>query len=135
MPVTLESWNPAKLEPKSFPQDARIDAAMLGPSLTLAKGTVLGKKTADDKLYAYATGAADGTETAVAILVHDVKTDANGKHYLGTDAVASSINVPKDTIAVYVAGVFDTDELTGYDAAALADMNGRLLPSGFIRIP
>lgn len=135
MPTTLETFNPAKLEPVTFPEDARIDAAMLGASLTLAKGTLLGKRTSDSKLYAYDDTKTDGTQTAVAILVHDVKTDASGNHYLGTNAVASTTNLPHRDTSVYVAGCFDTTELTGYDAAAKADFGARLLPSGWLRIP
>jgi len=53
MPTQLQSYNPVKLEPIMFPQDARLDAGRFGASLTIAKGTVLGKKTSDSKLYAY----------------------------------------------------------------------------------
>jgi hypothetical protein len=135
MPVTLETYNAAKLEPAEYPQDARIDAAQLAPSTTYARGTVLGKVTATNKLAAYNNALATGVETAVAILVYDVVTDADGNHYLGTNAVASSTNLPHKDASVYVAGVFDEDDLTGWDANALADFQARRLPSGFIRIP
>lgn len=135
MPVTLETYNAAKLEPAEYPHDARIDAAQFGPSLTIAKGTVLGKKTADSKLYAYNDALSDGTEVAVAISVYDVKTDASGNHYLGTDAVPSGFNLPHKDASIYIAGVFRTADLTGWNAAALADFKARTLPSGFIRIP
>jgi len=135
MPVTLETLSPIKLEPAVYPQDARIDAAILGVSLTLGKGTVLGKRTSDNKLYAYDDTKTDGTNVACGILVYDTKTDASGNHYLGTDAVASTTNLPHRDCSVYVAGCFDTTELTGYDAAALADFHGRLMPSGYLRIP
>ena len=135
MPVTLETWNAAKLEPASFPQDARVDAAKLAPSLTLARGTVLGKITATGRLAAYNNANANGTETAVAILVHDVATDASGNHYLGSSATASSTNLPRQDTSIYVAGVFDTTELTGWDANAATDFQARTLPSGYVRIP
>jgi hypothetical protein len=135
MPTQLETWNVSKLEPASFPEDARIDAARLGVSLTLARGTVLGKKTADSKLYAYDTEAIDGTETPVAILVYDTVTDAAGKHYVGTSAVASSLNLPHNDAQVYVAGVFNEADLTGWDAGAAAALFARQLPSGAWRIP
>lgn len=135
MPVTLESYNASKLEPAAYPQDARIDAAQLGPSQTLTRGTVLGKRTADGKLYAYDNGNTDGTETAVAILVYDVVTDASGNHYLGTSAVASSINLPHRDTSVYVAGVFDASQFTGWDSNAATDLHARELPNGYIRIP
>jgi hypothetical protein len=34
----------------------------------------------------------------------------------------------------YDSGVFDTADLVGHDAAALADLKGRVEPSGFIAI-
>lgn len=135
MPVTLETFNPAKLEPVEYPQDARIDAVQLGVSLTLVKGTILGKRTSNNLHYAYDDTKTDGTQTATCILMHDVVTDASGNHYLGTNAVASSVNLPHKDTSVYVAGVFDTDELTGYDANAKTDLGGRFLPSGWLRIP
>lgn len=133
MPTQLESYNDDKLEPVMAPELAKIDAATLGPSLTLAKGTVLGRKTVDGLLYAYVGANVDGTGTAVAILIHDVATDAGGKHYFSDSAVASRMNLPKENTAVYYAGVFDTVDLTGYDAAALVDLNGRVLHNGYIK--
>lgn len=135
MPTTLSTFNPAKLEPVEYPEDARIDAVKLGASLTLVKGTLLGKRTSDGLHYAYNDALTDGTQTATCILVHDVVTDSSGNHYLGTNAVASEWNLPTRDTSVYVAGVFDTDELTGYDANAKTDLGGRFLPSGWLRIP
>lgn len=133
MPTTLETWNPARLEPVQYPQDARTDAARLGVSLTLAKGTVLGKRTSNNRLYAYNDALTDGTNVACAILVHDVVTDASGNHYLGTTATASAFNLPQMDTSVYVAGCFDTADLTGYDTAAGTDLKVALLPSGYIK--
>jgi hypothetical protein len=135
MPVTLETYNPAKLEPAEYPQDARIDAMQLAPSTTYARGTVLGKITATNKGAAYDNSLTNGVGTAVAILVYDVITDADGNHYLGTNAVASSVNLPHKDASVYVAGVFDTDDLTGWDSNAATDLHARTLPSGYVRIP
>lgn len=134
MPTTLSTFAGAKLEPKSFPEDARVDAIRLGVSLTLAKGTVLGKRTSNNLHYAYNDALTDGTNVATCILQYDVVTDANGKHYLGTNAVASEFNLPQMDTTAYVAGVFDTDDLTGYNAAAAADLHARVLPSGWISI-
>ncbi len=135
MPTTLEILNPAKLEPVEFPQDARLDAVILGNSLTLAKGTLLGKRTSDNKHYAYNDALTDGTNVATCILVHDVVTDSSGNHFLGTNSTASSFNLPTRDTSVYVAGCFDTTELVGYDAAGKTDLGGRILPSGWLRIP
>ena len=135
MPVQIETWNAAKLEPVSFPEDARLDSVCLAPSLSLTKGTLLGKITSTGRLAAYNDALATGVEVAVAILQHDVSTDASGNHYLGTSAVASSMNLPQASTPAYVAGVFDITELTGWNAAAAADLHARILPSGHYRIP
>lgn len=135
MPTTLDTYAAAKLEPAEFPEDARVDAASLAPSLTLPKGQVLGKITATGKLAAYNNALADGTQTAVAILVYATATDASGKHYLGNSALPSALNLPHNDASIYIVGTFDTTLLTGWDAAALADFTGRTLPSGFVRIP
>jgi hypothetical protein len=133
--TTISTTSAAKLEPAEYPQDARIDAAQLAPSLDLAAGTLLGKITATNKLAAYNDSLTNGVETAVAILVYDTSTDASGNHYLGDSDVPSEVNLPHKDCSIYVAGVFRTTDLTGYNAAALADFQGRLLPSGFLRIP
>jgi hypothetical protein len=135
MPTTLETWNPAKLETAHFPHDTRTMAVKLGNSLTLARGTLLGKRTSDSKHYAYDDTKTDGTQTATAILVHDVITDSSGNHFVGTSTAASSLNLPHKDTPVYVAGTFFTAQLVGYDAAALADFQGRLLPDATLRIP
>lgn len=135
MPTTLNTYLVDKLEPAEYPHDARIDAAQLAPSLTLASGTVLGKITATGKLAAYNNVLTNGTETAVAILVYDTATDASGNHYLGNTATPGRDNLPHKDTSIYIAGVFRTTDLTGYDAAAATDFHARVLPSAFIRIP
>lgn len=135
MPTTLDTYAATKLEPAEFPEDARVDAASLAPSLTLAKGTVLGKITATGKLAAYANANVNGTETAVAILVYDTATDANGKHYYGNSALPSALNLPHNDTSIYIAGTFDPALLVGLDAPARVDFGARTLPSGFMRIP
>lgn len=135
MPTTLSTWNPTKLEPVSFPECAKIDAVRLAASTTYARGTVLGKITASGLHAAYNDSLTNGVETATCILVYDCITDADSNVYLGTNAVASEMNLPHELASVYVAGVFDTTELTGYNAAAKADLHGRILPSGWLSIP
>lgn len=135
MPTTLNSWNADKLEPAMYPQDARTIAAKLGASLELDKGTVLGKRTSDGLLYPYDDGNTDGTETAVAILVYDVATDASGNHYLGDSAVPNPSNLPLADVPVYIAGYFDPDDLTGGDSNGYTDLGAKTLPNGLIRIP
>ncbi len=76
----------------------------------LAKGTVLGIETASAKYVAYDDGAADGSEVAAAIIADEV--DATSGDQL---------------VAAYIRGAFVKSRLTGYDAAALVDLNGRLV--------
>lgn len=135
MPTQIDTYNASKLEPALYPEDARIDAMAIAPSLTLVAGTVLGKITATSKGAAYNNALSTGVETAVAILVYDTATDASGNVYLGGSAVPSALNLPHATAPVYVAGVFDTADLTGWDANAKTDFGGRTLPSGYVRIP
>lgn len=135
MPTQIESWNPTSLEPIEFPQDARTEAVVMGVSLTIARGTVLAKRTSDNKHYAYNDALTNGTEVAKCIAKFDFVTDASGNVYLGTSATPSALNLPHSTAVVYVAGVFNSSELTGWDAAAAVDFHARLLPSGYYRIP
>jgi hypothetical protein len=133
--TTLEQYANSKLTPVQDPQDARWTAGVFGPSLTLAAGTVLGKKTADGKLYAYVDANADGTQTAVGYLMYAINTDASGQAYLGGSATASSLNPPFTTAPYFYAGTFDPADLTGNDAAANTDLKVTTLqPSGYLRI-
>ncbi len=76
----------------------------------LEKGTVLGIETASEKYVAYDDGAADGSEVAKAILAD--KVDATSNDVL---------------VVAYVRGCFYKSKLTGYDANALTDLNGRVI--------
>lgn len=138
MPQALDTVSNSGLQPAMWPEDARWTAARLGPSLTLAAGTFLGKKTADGFLYAYIDGNADGTQTAVAILKHNVKTDAAGRVFLisgATAAVETETIKSQQTAAVFVSGTFDPADLVGSDAAGLTDFKATTLFNGLVRIP
>lgn len=74
----------------------------------LEKGTLLGIETATGKYVPYDDAAVDGSEVAVAILADKIDTT-------DTDQL----------VAAYVRGQFVLSKLTGYDAAALVDLNGR----------
>lgn len=135
MPIDLETYSNDRLSPKIRPSDARQQAIRLGANLTLAKGTVLGKKTSDGKFYPYDDDNSDGTETAKCLLIQACVTDASGNAYLSDSAVASSINTPFRTVQVYESGTFDPAELTGLDNAAILDLNASLDAAGLLRIP
>jgi hypothetical protein len=119
----------------AFPKDARLLDGIFGASLTLAKGTVLGRKTADGKLYAYASGNADGTQTAIGILKYDIKTDASGNVFFGDSAVLSASNPANASAPYYIAGTFSTADLTGWDATAATAMKASTIATNIVRIP
>jgi hypothetical protein len=138
MPQTLDTISNARLQPAMWPEDARWTAARFTTSVTIARGTVLGKITATGVLAAYANANSDGTETAVAIAMYDMKTDANGRVYFvsGSTAAVETAEVKSFlTAPVYIAGTFDAADLTGEDANALTDFKASTLFNGLIRIP
>jgi hypothetical protein len=96
-------------------------------STTLAKGTVVGEM-ADTlgTVDAYATGGSNGLNTALGIMVYDVISDASGNITFGTTATGDEFGVEHLSCPVYVKGTFRTNDLTGLDAAGVADMNGHL---------
>lgn len=139
MPATIEEFDPSDiLQPVKSPHDARQDAVEWAPNLTIAKGTVVGLITATKRVTAYATAAVDGSGTAVGIAMYSLKTDANGKVYFvtgATTAVASVRQGPHDTAPIWVSGIFDPRELTGWDADAATDLKARTTHDGFYLIP
>ena len=71
MPSITQSKNLGDLLKYEAPNLYSREAATVAAGQNLQLGTVLGKKTADGKLYALAPAAADGTETAVSVLAVD----------------------------------------------------------------
>lgn len=53
MPITASTTLSNPLQPSGYAGDAREEAVKLGASLTLAKGTVMAKKTSDGLFYPY----------------------------------------------------------------------------------
>lgn len=124
-----------QLQPKQRPEDARQDAGAFGASLTLDKGTIIGKRTSDGLLYAYDDTATNGQEVAKGILMYTIKTNSSGHVFFSDSTDATELNPPHQTAPYWQSGIFDTADLTGYDAAALVDLNGKVLANGFISIP
>jgi hypothetical protein len=124
MLTNVRTYTNARLQPAQYPHLAQHNAGVFGPSLTIVAGQALGKKTADGKLYAYAD----------ANSFYSFVTDANGQAFIGGSTTPGEDNPPQTTMPYYWAGVFDTADLTGHDAAALADLKGFVMPSGFIKI-
>ena len=98
-----ETYTGVKLE-ALFPDEARVIEVKIPASTTIAKGTVLG-------------------QTAVAIMMYDVISDASSNIFLGN--VASG-DTPLSVVPAYRKGSFKTSELTGLDAAGITDL-GRLV--------
>ena len=87
-----------------------INVTILSGEGEIAKGTVLGIDTTSGKYAKYTDGQSDGTEVAKAIAADEVDATSGDK-----------------LVAAYIRGAFVVSKLTGYDAAALTDLNGRLI--------
>jgi hypothetical protein len=123
--AAANTWGNAKLQPFYDAVGAKEIHVALGASLTLARGTVLGELTATPgEFKAYATGNADGSETAKAILAYDVVTDASKNI---TVSGWGEWGVTRKTCPAFISGYFKTTELTGLDAAGMVDFGGHMV--------
>jgi hypothetical protein len=125
MPL-IHTFTGLKLEPAMNPDLARTVNIKLGVSLTLAAGTVLGRKTADNLWYAYNDAGNEGEEVARLILQYAVATNASGHHFYGA-APASEHGQYELSVPAYMCGDFYDADLTGLDANGLADLQGRII--------
>jgi hypothetical protein len=82
---------------------AQTDAFAVTPSVTLAKGTVVGVVTATKKLKAYASGNSDGSEVPIGLLKYATTTDAEG--YVVTTMPNGDV-LKQPTATVYRSGKF-----------------------------
>lgn len=117
-PVSTYTYDRLQVASPAFPHPT--EAFKLAPSLTLAKGTVLGQITASGLYKAYASGNADGSQKARVILQYAVTTDAGGN---ATDDIGGI----SPTAAAYMAGCFNYSDLTGFDAQAATDLGARFI--------
>lgn len=119
-------YTEALLEP-ALPGETRILQGQFLPNLTVPAGQVLGQVSTDGatkgKWGLYADANTDGTQTAKGIARRAFKTDASGNVILGD---AAEYGVTHLTAEIHTKGVFATKDLTGLDAAAIADL-GRLI--------
>ena len=122
----LTTYTCKKLEPYMNPDDAQVVSIKLANSLTLARGTVLGRISASNLWKAYNDASSDGSEVARAILQYDVATDSSGNHFFGA-AASSELGESVLTVPAFVSGVFAVADLTGIDANGLADLQGNLI--------
>lgn len=72
MPTVSQPKNLGDLLKYEAPNLYSREVATVASGQNLQLGAVLGRKTADGKLYVLAPGASDGTETAVGVLATDV---------------------------------------------------------------
>lgn len=112
-----------KLEPFIKPETAAVIQVRLTVSKTYVKGQVLGEITATPGIYEeYDDAAVDGTAVAKSILQYACSTDASGNvTFAGGELGETYKSAP-----AYVAGFFSCADLTGLDAAGVADL-GRLV--------
>ena len=102
MPSITQSKNLGDLLKYEAPNLFSREAATVAAGQNLQLGTVLGRKTADGKLYALAPNATDGTETAVGVLATD--TDATLIDRDDAIAVARHANVARNAL-IRTAGI------------------------------
>jgi hypothetical protein len=126
MPIQTMTFSAAPRVEPAFGEDALENPIKLKPSLTLAKGTVLGRVAADGLYKAYADAAVDGSGVARCILQYAVATDADGNHFIGAQA-SSEHGEARQTVPAWFSGNFKVAQLTGFDAAAQADLGARLI--------
>lgn len=116
------TYNNQGLTPVYDANGAKQIPAKFSNSLTVAKGTVVAIISATGLWDLYDDGNADGTEVARGIAAYDFTTDASGNHIIG----GGEQNEKQQVAPVFISGYFRTSELTGLDAAAVADL-GRLV--------
>jgi hypothetical protein len=98
----------------------------LAPSLTLAKGTVLGELSgASAGTYAaYSSAATNGAQTPKLILAYAVASDASNNVTIGQ---ANDQGLTYPYALAYKGGTFKCEDLTGLDANAVTVMQARIL--------
>lgn len=123
--AATNTYSASRLDPAINPEEAyaSIIHVNFAPSLTLAKGTLLGKITATGKYAAYNDALATGVEVARPLVTqYAVTTDANGKV-----TNLNTFGVLEDSAPVYTGGYFRTEDLTGFDAAGVTDIKAVII--------
>lgn len=115
-----------KLEPARA-CDARTESVPFGASLTIVKGTIIGRTNSTNKWGAYSDAdTTTGLGVAKGVAQYSFVTDSNGNVFFGTSA-ASEQGAYDLTAPIYVSGDFFVADLIGLDAAGLADLQGHLI--------
>ncbi len=124
MPQTITYTND-KLEPAEDARSKVTRAIKLIPSVSYAKGTILGMVTSSGLYKAYASGASDGSQNPKGALNYQVTTDSGSNHFFGA-AAASDIGVGEPSAEMVVAGTYKVADLPGCDDNAISKL-GRLV--------
>jgi hypothetical protein len=120
--AALNTYGNQGLAPLYDSRGAKQHHLKFGNSLTIVKGTVIGQITATGLGAAYNNANADGSEVAKGIAAYDFTTDGSGVVTLGGGEQGEK----QQTAPVFMSGYFRTSELTGLDAAGVADL-GKLV--------
>jgi len=132
MPTLISTTTPDLLLPAVYPELAKTEAGKFGASLTLAKGTVLGKKTSDSKLYAYVhpnavqTLAIVGTLSAGGFRLRIVDKDGIGQttaliaYNANTAAIQAAVDAVIPTGLIVVGGTAITASTFTFSGALYA---------------
>lgn len=111
-----------RIDPVVAPHLAFAVDVPLKASTTFVKGTVIGEKTSDGKYAAYASGASDGTQIPKGIVAYNCTTDASGNI-----TIEGEFGQTRKLCPMWIAGVFNTAELTGLDANAVTVLAANLI--------
>lgn len=121
MPEYTTTFTNKKLDPFYKPEEALELPVRLAQG-TYQRGQLLGEVSATPGLFkAYADAAVDGSGVARAALSRACTVDAQGKVTIDDRGAAVR------EVYAYFSGYFDTTDLVGLDAAAVNDLNGRLI--------
>lgn len=137
MPTTVtNTYTDIKLSPSRHPELAFEERWQMTPSTTFVKGQAVAVVTATGKLGIYADAGAGGLGVMKGICPYACVSDASGNITIqGGNILAST----EDTIPVFIAGYFFSADVTGVDAAGVADMGGHLVwgdyTTGEFRLP
>jgi hypothetical protein len=137
MPTTAtNTYQDIKLQPSRHPELAFEERFQMTVSTTFVKGQAVAIVTATGKLGIYADAGAGGLGVFRGICPYACVSDASGNI---TIEGGNILGTTEDTIPIFISGWFFSADLTGMDAAALADVAGHLVwgdfTTGEVRIP
>lgn len=122
----VHTYSCDQIQPAIYPELARKDTVKFAASLTLAKGTVVAQVTTGGLWNTYDDAQTNGRQVAKGILPYAITTDASGNISISGTGTGDEHFSEKTHIDIWITGYFLTSELTGLDAAGVADL-GRLV--------